>query len=145
VIAWGGHDENVPSWSNRDDCGLSIWDKVKATKGTIVIEPSGNQKSFEQARDDYIHAIESSGSALLLAVFRGKMSEGISFNDDFARAVVCVGLPFPNAFDRAVKAKQMYNNEQRKLRQRNALLDGKSWYMQQAYRAVAQGKGVFMR
>ena len=32
-------------------------------------------------------------SCILLAVFRGKMSEGVSFNDDNTRGVICVGHP----------------------------------------------------
>ena len=39
---------------------------------------------------------------MLLAVYRGKMSEGISFNDGYARGVLCVGIPFPSFFDAQV-------------------------------------------
>ena len=31
----------------------------------------------------------------MLAVYRGKVSEGLDFKDDFARAVFCVGFRFP--------------------------------------------------
>ena len=34
--------------------------------------------------------------ALFLAVCRGKVSEGMDFADNNARAVICVGIPFPN-------------------------------------------------
>ncbi|EYB83924.1 hypothetical protein Y032_0327g2616 [Ancylostoma ceylanicum] len=37
--------------------------------------------------------------ALMFAVFRGKVSEGIDFTDDLARLVISVGIPFPNAMD----------------------------------------------
>lgn len=37
--------------------------------------------------------------ALLIAVCRGKVSEGLDFTDDNARAVVTVGIPFPNIKD----------------------------------------------
>jgi hypothetical protein len=40
--------------------------------------------------------------ALMLAVFRGKVSEGIDFTDDRARCVIAVGIPFPNAMDEQV-------------------------------------------
>jgi hypothetical protein len=33
--------------------------------------------------------------ALWLAVFRGKVSEGIDFADDDARGVITVGIPYP--------------------------------------------------
>lgn len=37
--------------------------------------------------------------ALLVAVCRGKVSEGLDFTDDNARAVVTIGIPFPNIKD----------------------------------------------
>ena len=37
--------------------------------------------------------------SLFIAVCRGKVSEGLDFADDNARAVICVGIPFPNVKD----------------------------------------------
>lgn len=37
--------------------------------------------------------------ALLIAVCRGKVSEGLDFTDDNARAVITIGIPFPNIKD----------------------------------------------
>ena len=73
------------------------------------------------------------------------MSEGVSFNDDNARGVICIGIPFPSARDRCIEAKQNYNNEQRRLRNRTDLLPGTDWYSQQAYRAIAQALGRCIR
>ena len=68
------------------------------------------------------------------------MSEGVSFNDNYARGVICVGLPLPNMYDKAIKAKMMYNNEQRRFRN-SSVLSANEWYNQQAYRALAQAIG----
>jgi Rad3-related DNA helicase len=46
----------------------------------------------------------------LMAVFRGKISEGLDFKDDNGRAVVCFGVPFPNMTDPKVILKQAYLN-----------------------------------
>lgn len=99
----------------RGGRGHDVWERFQRSKGTVVVEPSGSQTDFEIAKERYANGIRREGKALLLAVFRGKMSEGISFNDDNARAVVCIGLPFPNSHDRTVKAK--------KVRQRSNLWD----------------------
>ena len=40
--------------------------------------------------------------ALFMAVCRGKVSEGLDFADNNARAVICVGIPFPNVRDSLV-------------------------------------------
>ena len=47
----------------------------------------------------------SSSGALFLAVCRGKVSEGLDFADDNARAVITVGIPFPNVKDLKIELK----------------------------------------
>jgi Fanconi anemia group J protein len=134
-------------WSSHDDEGVDsdIWFRFLRSKGTVVVEPTGSQADFEAAKERFSQSICRDGKAVLLAVFRGKMSEGISFNDDNARAVICVGLPLPNSFDRSITAKKSYNDEQRKLRHKTSLLPGSEWYSQQAYRAIAQALGRCIR
>ena len=46
----------------------------------------------------------NSGGAMLLCVMGGKLSEGINFSDDLARAVVVVGMPFPDGRDPVLQA-----------------------------------------
>ena len=109
-----------------------------------MVEPSSSQSEFEEARNRFNSTIEITGNCILLAVFRGKMSEGVSFNDDYARGVICVGVPFPSSYDRSISAKMSYNNEQRRFRKKG-LLAGSEWYSQQAYRAIAQAIGRCIR
>mgnify|MGYP006099291415 FL=1 len=75
-----------------------VWDSLKKTRSGIsrevIVEPTGGNKEFEECKQQYVEAVDS-GGAVLLAVFRGKMSEGVSFNDDYARAVICIGFPLP--------------------------------------------------
>jgi fanconi anemia group J protein len=144
VHAW--KPPKTEGWVHRlTPHGSSTWERLLASKGSVIIEPTGSQRLFEIARDTYDRAIREKGRCILLAVFRGKMSEGISFNDDYARCVICVGLPYPNAFNRSIKAKRIYNDEQRKLHGRKDLLSGNEWYAQQAYRAIAQALGRCIR
>ena len=53
----------------------------------------------------YCGAVENGEitGALLLAVCRGKVSEGLDFADSNARAVILVGIPYPNIKDTQVK------------------------------------------
>jgi hypothetical protein len=71
--------------------------------------------------------------ALMLAVCRGKVSEGLDFTDNNARAVICVGIPFPNFKDTQVELKRQYND---KLSASTPLLNGSEWYEIQAFRLV---------
>ena len=48
--------------------------------------------------------------ALLLAVCRGKISEGVDFADNSARAVITIGLPFPNFKSTEITDKRKYND-----------------------------------
>lgn len=147
-IPTGGVLIFVPSFSFLRKC-VSIWelngtwDRLIASKGDIVVEPNG-QAAFEKARDSYNTTIERKRKCILLAVFRGKMSEGVSFNDHYARGVICVGVPLPNTYDRSISAKMAYNNEQRRFHNKQ-LLGGNEWYTQQAYRALAQAIGRCIR
>lgn len=135
-----------PSYPTYDEhASAEIWQLLLRSKGKVIVEPTKSQDAFEAARDEYRDTIEATGSCILLAVFRGKMSEGISFNDDNARGVICVGMPYPNARDRRIIAKKAYNDEQRKLRNKTCLLPGQEWYTQQATRAIAQALGRCIR
>ena len=135
-------------WSQNDGAetgGPSVWDRLTALKHNVIVEPTGGQDVFEQKKQEYMDCVKNQGGCILIAVFRGKMSEGISFNDNNARGVVCVGLPLPSAFALPVKSKINYNDEQRSMRQRTDLLPGREWYTQQAYRAIAQALGRCIR
>ncbi|KAJ4457912.1 putative Fanconi anemia group J protein [Paratrimastix pyriformis] len=52
----------------------------------------------------------AAGGALLFAVCRGKVSEGIDFADEYARGVVVVGIPYPNLKSVEVELKRQYND-----------------------------------
>lgn len=80
--------------------------------------------------------------ALLIAVCRGKVSEGLDFTDDNARAVVTIGIPFPNIKDLQVELKMKYNDQHCSSR---GLLPGHRWYEIQAYRALNQALGRCIR
>jgi DNA repair helicase Rad3 len=84
---------------------------------------------------------ESSG-AVMFAIYRGKMSEGIDFSDDQCRLCIAVGIPFPHFKDLAVQEKRAYNNKYTSCR---GLLSGNDWYETQAYRALNQALGRCIR
>ena len=96
----------------------------------------------------HAHAAAPAGSpcrgAVLLAVCRGKVSEGIDFADANARGVVVVGIPYPNLKDKQVELKRKYNDEKH-AKNRAGVLSGDQWYSQQAFRALNQAVGRCLR
>lgn len=45
-----------------------------------------------------------------MAVCRGKVSEGLDFSDENARAVITIGIPFPNVKDLQVRHQHLPQN-----------------------------------
>lgn len=106
---------------------VKTWTRV--SKGVLDL---GNSKPvFSETRGAgvdnllaaYTQAIDKGTGAILLAVVGGKLSEGINFSDKLGRAVVAVGLPFPNANAAEWKAK-IQHVEQTK--QASAIAHGRS-------------------
>ncbi|KAG5460589.1 MAG: hypothetical protein BJ554DRAFT_7346, partial [Olpidium bornovanus] len=95
--------------------------------------------------------LHSQNGALLFAVCRGKISEGVDFSDDHARLVMVVGIPYPNSRELVVREKKAYNDHRllSPFRQGDghppaslpALLTGSDWYQIQGFRAINQALG----
>ncbi|XP_035985322.1 Fanconi anemia group J protein homolog isoform X1 [Fundulus heteroclitus] len=122
-----------------------LWTKLEQQK-TVITEPRGGGKGdFDELLQTYYDAIkycDGTDGALLIAVCRGKVSEGLDFTDDNARAVITIGIPFPNIKDLQVELKMKYNDQHCKSR---GLLSGHHWYEIQAYRALNQALGRCIR
>ncbi|KAG6903273.1 hypothetical protein C0995_000168 [Termitomyces sp. Mi166 len=91
-----------------------LLDKFSVKKKTFF-EPM-EATDVDKVLQEYSAAIHNSQStssdktrgALLLAVIGAKLSEGLNFADDLARAVVIVGLPFANLGSPELKERLQY-------------------------------------
>ena len=95
----------------------------------MVAEEPGAQ-TFTSTLEDFHANIESGRGCIFLAVYRGKVSEGLDFKDDNARAVFCVGIPFPSLGDIKVKLKKEYNSHP--MSKAQGMMGGGDWYQHQA-------------
>jgi chromosome transmission fidelity protein 1 len=74
----------------------------------------------EDAWGKYIRCVRESTTgasrkgALLMSVMGGRLSEGINFSDDLARAVVIVGMPYPDLSDPVLKEKLSFAERAKK-------------------------------
>ncbi|KAI9270400.1 hypothetical protein BDA99DRAFT_501656 [Phascolomyces articulosus] len=131
-----------------------VYDRLEQRK-YILCEPTGkNSKDlFERLMDKYYYYINEAESrphvegqkdgAILFAVYRGKVSEGIDFTDNNCRAVIALGIPFPNIKDVQVELKKDYNTK--RYNSGEPVLNGGGWYRTQAYRAINQALGRCIR
>lgn len=148
--------------------------------GGAAAEPEVDVEQEEERKADSVlaafnGALARYGRCLLLAVCRGKVSEGIDFKDSRARAVVIVGIPFAPFKEPRVAMKMKYLDQ--KLRERadaarpsqssnpygqffassipsqpvaavvptGKAISGREWYNQSAIRAVNQAVGRIIR
>ncbi|ORY79420.1 ATP-dependent RNA helicase CHL1 [Protomyces lactucae-debilis] len=134
---------------------LGIYEQISAKK-PIFLEPRDG--SVDEMLRNYTLSIESNKGGVLFAVVGGKMSEGINFSDRMGRAVIMVGLPFPNPNTAEWKAKLAYmsqaatdrhllenTNSTRDEAQRVGKEAGREFYENACMRAVNQSIGRAIR
>ncbi|XP_052224582.1 Fanconi anemia group J protein homolog isoform X2 [Dreissena polymorpha] len=137
-----------------------LWKELCSRKRVMMEPRSADREEFDgmmqafydvvsgDTSSSYVNEVgleeDTSGidGALFFAVCRGKVSEGMDFADNNARAVITVGIPFPNFKDLQVKLKREYNDQHRAER---GLLSGADWYEIQAFRALNQALGRCIR
>ncbi|KAJ1976120.1 hypothetical protein H4R34_004093 [Dimargaris verticillata] len=144
--SYGLIEKMISRWTVTD-----LYTQLKEVKDVFQEPQQASQAKFEQDLKQYHTKIRENmairgprNGAILFAVYRGKVSEGIDFSDEACRAVINIGIPFPHLMDVQVKLKQQYNDQAAK---HGAFprLTGKEWYTTQAYRAVNQALGRCIR
>ncbi|KAJ1547570.1 Fanconi anemia group J protein [Nowakowskiella sp. JEL0078] len=76
-----------------------LFEEINSHK-QIFMEPRNNQGGkFDKMVKNYESVLENGKGAVFFCIFRGKMSEGIDFADKKARAVLAIGIPYPNVKD----------------------------------------------
>lgn len=104
----GGIVGFFPSYQYLEDV-INKWKKAGLfrkleNRREVFYESRGGQDPLP----NYSGCIAKGKGAILFAVVGGKLSEGINFQDDLCRAVVMVGLPFPNVFSGELLVKKRH-------------------------------------
>ncbi|CAJ0952156.1 unnamed protein product, partial [Mesorhabditis belari] len=116
----------------------------------VVIWEDPDPRLFETQVNNYTTAANGDG-AVLFAVCRGKMSEGIDFKDKLARAVIILGWPYPSISDPQFKSKKAYDSDQFERARRREVEGNYQWLGGQElvyirlYRALNQAAGRAIR
>lgn len=144
---------------------LNIWRKPIANgngqatfglierKKKVLFESRDAEITTDALLNEYAEAVESGQGALLLSVVGGKLSEGINFSDRLGRAVLIIGLPFPNIRSAVWQAKIKYIEEKtykhssgtESEKKASAAAAGRDFYENSCMRAVNQCIGRAIR
>ncbi len=118
---------------------LEYWEKAN-----IISEIKKESKVFVEARGEITSTLQryrdaaQRDSAILFAVCRGKLAEGADFKDNMGRAVIMIGIPYPDVKDPKVRAQRTFWDKMGKG-------VGKQWYVDSALREVNQTLGRVWR
>ncbi|CAD8116044.1 unnamed protein product [Paramecium sonneborni] len=107
-----------------------------------IIKQLNNQKKcfWEEKGKNELRNFQQSNQAILFAIHRGKVSEGINFSDDLCRALFLIGVPFLYKKELRIEQKMQFLNKQN-----YKDLNSEQWYNQQAIRATNQALGRVIR
>ncbi|KAF5014314.1 hypothetical protein F66182_14747 [Fusarium sp. NRRL 66182] len=109
--------------------GMGILDMIWNYKLILVETPDAQESSL--ALETYRTACCNGRGAILMSVARGKVAEGVDFDHQYGRAVICIGVPFQYTESRILRARLEFLRENYGIRENDFLsFDGKSTFIQ---------------
>ncbi|RPB20590.1 DNA repair helicase RAD3 [Terfezia boudieri ATCC MYA-4762] len=118
--------------------GMGILDEVWKYKLILVETPDSQETSL--ALETYRTACCNGRGAVMLCVARGKVSEGIDFDHQYGRAVLCIGVPFQYTESRILKARLEFLRETYRIRENDFLSFDAMRHAAQCLGRVLRGK-----
>ncbi|EDN93739.1 hypothetical protein SS1G_09606 [Sclerotinia sclerotiorum 1980 UF-70] len=109
-----------------------------ARHGMVVFFPS--YLYMESIIKTYRTACCNGRGAILLCVARGKVSEGIDFDHQYGRTVICIGVPFQYTESRILKARLEFLRETYRIRENDFLSFDAMRHAAQCLGRVLRGK-----
>ncbi|KAL5501633.1 CHL1 [Sanghuangporus vaninii] len=117
-------------------------------KKQLFYEPHANAEVDDTLQQYALACNETSRTsrgAMLFAVVGAKLSEGLNFADELARAVVLVGIPYPNIASPELKERMNYMRKHKQTTSDKEVDPGNELYENLAMRAVNQSIGRAIR
>lgn len=118
--------------------GMGILDEVWKYKLILVETPDAQETSL--ALETYRTACCNGRGAILLCVARGKVSEGIDFDHQYGRTVLCIGVPFQYTESRILKARLQFLRETYRIKENDFLSFDAMRHAAQCLGRVLRGK-----
>lgn len=118
--------------------GMGVLDEVWKYKLILVETPDSQETSL--ALETYRTACCNGRGAILLCVARGKVSEGIDFDHQYGRTVICIGVPFQYTESRILKARLEFLRETYRIKENDFLSFDAMRHAAQCLGRVLRGK-----
>lgn len=114
---------------------------------------SKNSNDSKKQYELYKAQIAAKNKGILMCVSRGKLSEGLNFENNLARACLVVGIPYLLVNDSKVNLKKLYLDQtyqmlaelEQELQPQYQRITGDYWYKMTAIREVNQIIGRCIR
>jgi regulator of telomere elongation helicase 1 len=143
IMSQNRSSSNVQKKKDVASSSSSSFGKAPSTPGSTHTDNADDEAELKGIVEQFYDAVDNKGKCLLLAVCRGKVSEGIDFRDKRGRVVIITGLPYSPFKDPRVKLKKKHLDERKVAK--SGTLSGEEWYLQSAVRAVNQAIGRVIR
>lgn len=123
----------ISSWQ-----GMGILDEVWKYKLILVETPDSQETSL--ALETYRTACSNGRGAIMFCVARGKVSEGIDFDNQYGRTVLVIGAPYQYTESRILKARLEFLREHYDIDERHFLSFDAMRHAAQCLGRVLRGK-----
>ncbi|EED21465.1 TFIIH complex helicase Rad3, putative [Talaromyces stipitatus ATCC 10500] len=118
--------------------GMGILDMIWNYKLILVETPDAQESSL--ALETYRTACCNGRGAILMSVARGKVAEGVDFDHQYGRAVICIGVPFQYTESRILRARLEFLRENYGIRENDFLSFDAMRHASQCLGRVIRGK-----
>lgn len=118
--------------------GMGIIAEIWKYKLVLLETPDAQETSL--ALETYRTACCNGRGAILLCVARGKVSEGIDFDHQYGRTVLCIGVPFQYTESRILKARLEFLRENFQIKENKFLSFDAMRHAAQCMGRVIRGK-----
>lgn len=137
----------LPSFVFKDLC-FKNWKsqismKLKSVKKVFEEKQDCSHSNFVKMLKEYRQDCKIGNGACMFAIQRGKLSEGIDLSDECSRAVVAVGIPFPNMKETQIDLKMKYNTA--KNQKNKNQMSGFDYIKKEAFVSLNQSIGRCIR
>ncbi|KAJ3014416.1 DNA-dependent ATPase of the nucleotide excision repair factor 4 complex [Thoreauomyces humboldtii] len=109
-------------------------------KYKIIHIETPDAKETQLVMENYRMHCDNGRGAVLLAVARGKISEGVDFDHNYGRAVILFGIPYQYTESRILKARLEYLRDNSKIRENDFLTFDAMRHGAQCVGRVLRGK-----